>query len=60
MYKMHAKLYFGNLKGRDHLGKLGVDRRVILKLILKKDGVRMCTEFNWLGIRSTGGLFWTL
>jgi hypothetical protein len=31
------KILFKNLKGRDHLEDLGVDRRVILKWILRKE-----------------------
>jgi hypothetical protein len=27
-----------NLKGRDHLGNLGIDRNIILKWILQKGG----------------------
>jgi hypothetical protein len=33
------------LKVRDHLGDLGLDRRVILKWMLKKVGVRL-----WAGL----------
>jgi len=30
------KILIGNPEGRDHLGELGVDGRIILKWILKK------------------------
>jgi hypothetical protein len=30
------KISLENLRGRDHLGKSGVDRRIILKRTLKK------------------------
>jgi hypothetical protein len=33
---MYAVLWLENLKGRDHSEGLGVDRRVILELILGK------------------------
>jgi hypothetical protein len=33
---------------RDHLGDLGIDGRIILKLSLKKLGMKMWTEFVWL------------
>jgi hypothetical protein len=33
---MHTKLWFENLKGRDHLEDLGVDGKIILELILGK------------------------
>jgi hypothetical protein len=36
-----------NLKARDPLGNLGVDGRIILKRILKKQGVRIRTGFMW-------------
>jgi hypothetical protein len=45
-----------NLKGRNHLGELGVDRRIMLKLILKKYDMRVWTEFNWLRVGSSGRL----
>jgi hypothetical protein len=33
---------------RDHFGDLGIDRRLLLKLILKKMNEKMHTEFIWL------------
>jgi hypothetical protein len=36
---MHTKLWSGNLNGRDHLDDLGIDRRVLIKCILKKEGL---------------------
>jgi hypothetical protein len=33
---MHTKTVVGNLKVRDNVGDLGVDGRIILKLILRK------------------------
>jgi hypothetical protein len=44
------------LEGTDHFGSLGVDGRIILKWISKKQNVRMWTEFNALKARSSGGL----
>jgi hypothetical protein len=41
------------MKGKGHLGKLGVDDRIILKCILKKQSVRIWTGFNWLKIVSS-------
>jgi hypothetical protein len=32
----HIKFWLKNTKGRDHLGELGLDNRIILKLIFKK------------------------
>jgi hypothetical protein len=45
------------LKGKENLEGLGVEGRKILKCILKKDNVTMWTGFNWLEIRSSGGLW---
>jgi hypothetical protein len=39
-------------KGTDHLKDLGIDRRRILKLILKKYDGRMWTKLNWLKMGS--------
>jgi hypothetical protein len=36
---------------------LGVDERIILKLILKKYYMRVWTEFVWLKTETSGGLF---
>jgi len=44
------------LKGRGHLGDLGVDGKIILIWLLNKYGVRMWTEFNWIWIRSSDRL----
>jgi hypothetical protein len=40
----------GKLTVREHLGDLGVDARIILRQMLKKQGVRMCIGFAWLKI----------
>jgi hypothetical protein len=45
-----------NLKRRDHLGGLYIDRRIILKWVLKKYVTEVWTEFNCLRIGSIGGL----
>jgi hypothetical protein len=49
----------GNQKGKDYLGDLSVDGKIIWKWILKKYGWGMWTRFMWLGIRFSGGLLWT-
>jgi hypothetical protein len=36
--RIHTTFYLEALKGRDHLGDLNVDEKMILKLILKKYG----------------------
>jgi hypothetical protein len=46
----------GKLKGTDQFGDLEVDGRIILKWILKKQGMRVYTEFIWLKIRTSDGV----
>jgi hypothetical protein len=46
----------GNIKGRDHLGELGLDERIILKFILENRLSSSWTESNWLGIRLNDNL----
>jgi hypothetical protein len=48
-----------NLKGRSHLGDLGVNGRIISKRILEKRDVRVLTGVNCLWIESSGELLWT-
>jgi len=48
---MHSNFYSENVKGRDHLGDQGVDGKVILKLILRKQCMRL-----W---ESSDGPLWT-
>jgi hypothetical protein len=45
------KMLVPNLKGRDHLGDLGIGGRIILKWTLRKQGVRVWTGLNWLSDR---------
>jgi hypothetical protein len=46
MRMISVKMLFGeNLKGREHLADLNVNRRVISGRILRKQCVRVCTEF---------------
>jgi hypothetical protein len=47
------------LKGRDHSEDLGVDGRMVLKLILGKQCGKVWTGFIWLRIGTSGGLSWT-
>jgi hypothetical protein len=44
------------MKGRDKLGALRVDGRIILKWILNKYGLRVLTGFNWFKLMSSGEL----
>jgi hypothetical protein len=42
--------------GRDHIRRLGVNGRIILKRILKKENMRVSSGFILLRRESTGGL----
>jgi hypothetical protein len=43
------------VKGRDHLGDLGVNGRIILKYMLKMSDLLVWAGLNWLRIRTIGG-----
>jgi hypothetical protein len=45
---MHIKFVVDSLNGRDHSENLGADGRIILKLILRKEGGRVWTALIWL------------
>jgi hypothetical protein len=54
---MRIEFYCENLKGRDHLGDLVVDGRIILKYMLNTQGARVWAGSFWLRIgRSCGFL----
>jgi len=48
-----------HLKGRDHVGYLHVDRRMLSKWIFEKQGVSLGTGLNWFRIGSSGKSLWT-
>jgi hypothetical protein len=41
---------------RSHLGGIGVDKRIILKCIFNKYGLKVYSGFKWLRIGSNGRL----
>jgi len=43
----------------DYIGELGLNERIILKLMWKKWSVRMWIGFVWFRVRSDGFLLWT-
>jgi hypothetical protein len=53
---MHTELQPENVRGKDHLGDLCVDGRIILKWMLKKLDMKASARFSWLSIRTTEGL----
>jgi hypothetical protein len=53
---VHTAFWRGDLRERDHLQDLGVDGRIILKLIFKKYDGEAWNGLTWLRIRTGGGL----
>jgi hypothetical protein len=54
--EVRAGFWWGDLREFDHLGDPDVDRRIILKLILKKWDVGAWTGLSCLRIGTCGGL----
>jgi hypothetical protein len=50
------EILVGNPEGRYRFGDLGIGGSLILKWILKKHDVRLCTGFVWLRLGTFGGL----
>jgi hypothetical protein len=44
------------LKGRDHSEDISVDVRIILELILGKQGGKVWIRYIWLRMESSGGI----
>ena len=51
---MRTRFWWGNLRERDHWGDHDVDGRIILRRILKCEGV-VGTGWSWLMIGTGGG-----
>ena len=49
------RIWWGNMRGGDHLGDPGVDGRIILIQIFKKWYVGVWTGSSWLRIGKGGG-----
>jgi hypothetical protein len=49
-------IWFESLKERDHSEDLGIDGRIILRMILRKYSLRFWIGFIWLKIMTGGGL----
>jgi hypothetical protein len=54
--EVHRGYWCGNLRERDHLEDIGVDRRIILRWIIRKWDMAVWTELLWLRIGTGGGL----
>jgi hypothetical protein len=44
------------LEGRNQLGNIGIDRKIIIELILKKKCMNSWAGFYWLRIRTSSGI----
>jgi hypothetical protein len=53
---MHTKFQLENLKGSEHSEDLGIDRKVILGWILRKERGEVWTGFIWLRVGTSGRL----
>jgi len=54
---MHARFWWGNLKGTNCFKGLGIGK-MVLKCALKTYGGRAWTGFIWLGVMRSGGLLY--
>ena len=49
------RVFMGKPEERDHLGDPGVDERIILRWIIRKQDVGVWTGLSWLRISTCGG-----
>jgi hypothetical protein len=56
---MLAEFSSEKLKGGDHSQELGIDRKIILEWILRKQGGKLWNGYIWRRIRTSGGLLRT-
>jgi hypothetical protein len=54
--EIYTKFLLGNLKGRSYSEDQGIGGRMILELVLKKQGGKLWTGFIWLRIGTSDGL----
>jgi hypothetical protein len=52
----NAHILAGTPEEKKQLGRIGLDGRIILKIILKKYDVMVWTGFIWLRVGTSGGL----
>jgi hypothetical protein len=53
---MYTVFWLENLKRRDHLEDIGVDRNIIIDWMLRKKGGKVWTGCIWLTIGTSGWL----
>ena len=57
--KFYRKFCRKARRERDRLRDLSIKRRIILKLCVKKQVIRVCTGLYWFRKQSNRGLSWT-
>jgi hypothetical protein len=55
-YENAYKILVERPEKRGHSKDLGIDKRIILKCILQKQGGRMWTELIWFRMQTSGGI----
>jgi hypothetical protein len=53
---MHTKFWLGSPKERDHSEDLDIDKRTVIKWVLRKSDERLWTGFVWLRMGTGDGL----
>jgi hypothetical protein len=53
---LNFKVLVGNVKGKDHVGDMCLDGRIILKWVLKKGNMSEWTGFSWIRVGINGGV----
>jgi hypothetical protein len=59
-FRNASRKLVGKLEEKNHLGDLGVYRRMILKLTLKEQDMKVWIQLIWLNIGASGGLLQAL
>jgi hypothetical protein len=54
--EMRTIFWLVSLNGRDHVEDLGIDGRIILECIVRKQSGKIWAGFIWLRIGTSGGI----